>query len=59
MWIVKFGDNTRHSAWKLKKDALEQVRVLMEHGMLSRHTAPERFIENDPTVHCRDGHYYV
>lgn len=61
MWIVKFNDNTRHSAWNTKKKALNQIRVLKEHGLITMRfwQTAEDFTEFDETVHCEDGHYYV
>jgi len=61
MWIVKFGNNTRHSAWSSKNEAKHQVEVLINHGMIkiSRYTLLTDFIEFDDTVSCENGHYYV
>jgi hypothetical protein len=63
MWIVKLSDNTRHSAWNSKREALHQAEVLEQHGYIK----VERwwggtladFIEYDETVTCENGHYYV
>ena len=63
MWIVKLGDNTRHSAWNTKKEALHQAEVLENYGYIR----PDRrqsngladFLERDDTVSCENGHYYV
>ena len=63
MWIVKFGDNRRHSAWNSKQEALHQAEVLEQHGYIKpyrRHArAFANFIEYDETVSCENGHYYV
>lgn len=61
MWIVKFGDNTRHSAWSSKKSAIKQVNVLIDKGYirLERRVIVDDFIEYDSTVTCEDGHYYI
>ena len=63
MWIVKLGDNTRHSAWNSKKEALHQAEVLEQHGYIQpdryRSGKIEDFVEYDDTVQCENGHYYV
>lgn len=62
MWVVKFDDNRRHSAWAGKSEALHQARVLVEAGLIKVYrsrTNLENFIEYDPTVSCENGYYYV
>lgn len=58
MWIVKFFNGKRHSAWASKKDALAQAWVLSENGYEMRAPLREN-IEFDETVRCENGHYYV
>lgn len=59
MWIVKLSKHKRHSAWLTVGEALNQVRVLRDAGLLKRRGSPSRFIEFDVTVQCENGHYYV
>ena len=61
MWIVKFGDNTRHSAWHSEQEARQQVLVLSYYGLikLGRGCPLGHFVEYDETVVCENGHYYV
>lgn len=63
MWIVKFDDNTRHSAWSSKDEALHQAAVMEKYGLISPdHHGGDgllAFVENDDTVECKNGHYYV
>ena len=58
MWIVKFANNSRHSAWDTRKKALYQVEILKQFGYRGL-TPPANFVEYDETVTCEDGHYYV
>jgi len=57
MWIVKLGDNSRHSAWDSKKEALQQAKVLKNYGCIKGDLG--NFVEYDDTVSCENGHYYV
>lgn len=62
MWIVKLGDNTRHSAWNSKKEAIAQADVLRDYGYIMpdpRDQTLADFVEYDCTVQCENGHYYV
>ena len=62
MWIVKFGDNRRHSAWRSKKEARHQAEVLEQNGYIKpdrRNQTLADFVEFDETVSCENGHYYV
>jgi len=61
MWIVTLGDNTRHSAWNSKKEALHQAEVLQDHGyiQIDRWNSLNDFVTHDDTTHCDNGHYYV
>ena len=57
MWIVLLGDDTRHSAWSSKSEALHQAEVLYENGYIGSNTRD--FVIYDRTVQCKNGHYYV
>jgi len=61
MWIVILGDNTRHSAWDSKQEAIKQVKVLQDYGYIkpTKESPIKSFIEYDKTVDCENGHYYV
>jgi len=63
MWVVKFGDGKRHSAWTTKKEAIKQANVLDDKGYIKvdykRGVLIDDFIEFDSTVECENGHYYV
>ena len=63
MWIVKFGNRERHSAWNSKREALHQAETLEQHGCIRPDRRLKRtlndFVEFDATVSCKNGHYYV
>jgi predicted secreted protein len=62
MWIVKLGDNTRHSAWRSRMEALIQAEALEDRGYIkpsSDAQTLDEFVEYDETVSCENGHYYV
>jgi len=58
MWIVIFGDKTRHSAWNSRKEAIEQVKVLADNRIIKPIVLSD-FVYYDDTVTCENGHYYV
>ena len=65
MWIVKFDDNSKHSAWDTKREALQQVKILEQNGYIRLHRRDGNngtlndFVEYDATVSCENGHYYI
>jgi len=63
MWIVTFGDNSRHSAWFSKQEALDQAKVLEQYGIIKTNrrniNGLQDFIKYDSTICCNNGYYYV
>ena len=65
MWIVIFGNKTRHSAWNSKQEAIQQAKVLEAVGYIRGNQGKDDlwllsdFVIFDETVQCRNGHYYV
>lgn len=53
MYIVRFNDNTRHSAWTNEKEANKQKITLEDHGY------KDISVIEDSTVNIENGHYYV
>jgi hypothetical protein len=60
MWIVLLKNKVRHSAWLTKGQAVHQLEVLRDAGVIKLYNQPlKAFITFDDTVSCEDGHYYV
>ena len=61
MFIAMLEENEKHSAWDTFEEAQHQVEVLRENGyyqhIMDFHSAD--FVEQDDTVSCENGHYYI
>lgn len=62
---MKLQDNNRHSAWNSRSEAIKQAKGLQDDGLIKLWDIKygvrtiEDFVEEDFTVECENGHYYV